>query len=469
MTTETFVSSAARTRTLSPWTHYALATLGALALLIFYRMAWRETWTGYSDFDQVYLAGAAWRHSLVPYGDVQPAFRIPNGPPSSILINYYYLPLCSMLAAPLSLLPFPLAATAWKFGVFTLLFAGVWQFSRLVLPKWPSSVRLFAVGVTALSGSVRWNLVQLQPTALIVALLLFFVGAVIRKRWAGSVLLGILISVKASYLLPVVGLLAFCRQWKPLGALMAAMALLNLIALMPTGPGATLSRYRDSMQHVEDPGHMNYPSALDFLTPYLANDTSSPLAPLAPKGREPGHWSGEQIHATFLFSAWTRSVAQAKLLSLAFAVMTLGMLAWLWKQTARTGLIDDPAFLSLLFVTLNTLGLLLVYHQRYDALALVPAAFVALAALERRPRDSAAWTAFGASFLFAYLLTGSLLDKWHIRLVVPHGWLVLVPLCAYLTLTVFLALLTLLWRSVREALAPDTAIVRVASPKILTN
>ncbi len=425
-----------------------LAFLGICGILAFALMVLKRHWIGYSDFDQIYMAGLAWRHGIVPYVKTTPEFGVADGPTSQIFGVYFYTPLCGMLASPLSFLSFPLASFVWKTGVFGLFLWAVWRFMRHVLSGWPVSARLFLLGVTALSGSLRWNLMQWQPTALIVALLLLFACAVLDNRWKVAIALGIIISIKVTYLLPVVGLLLWRGQGKWLAALLGIVLLLNGFALLPTGPTATLKAYRQSLRHMQDIGKQNYPDALDFLTPFLLDAPTSPLAVYTPHNRKAGEWSGEQIHLPFILSAWKQAAPWATWLQWPFIALVVAGLIGLARRTMRTSLAEDTLFQSLLFCMFMSLSLLVVYHQRYDAVALIPLMPVSLALLERNRQDKSAWLLLGVTVFFAYLLSAGLLQRWYQHVVVPTGWLPLTPICGYLTLAAFLLVFWALWRYV---------------------
>ena len=297
---------------------HLLAFLGICGITGFALMVLRRHWIGYSDFDQIYMAGLAWRHGIVPYVRTTPEFGVVNGLTSQIFGVYFYTPLCGMLASPLSFLSFPLSSFVWKTGVFGLFLWAFWRFMEHVLSAWPVSARLFLLGATALSGSLRWNLMQWQPTALIVALLLLFACAVLDNRWKVAVVLGVVISIKVTYLLPVVGLLLWRGQGKWLSALLGIVLFLNGFALIPTDPAATLTAYRQSLRHMQDVGKQNYPDALDFLTPFLLDAPTSPLAVYTPHNRKAGEWSGEQIHLPFILSAWEAGRALGNMAAMAF-------------------------------------------------------------------------------------------------------------------------------------------------------
>ncbi|HZO92037.1 MAG TPA: glycosyltransferase family 87 protein [Chthonomonadaceae bacterium] len=445
-------------RFLSRVAHGLLAGLGVLALIRFMLLLSHKYWQpGFCDFDQIYMAGLAWRRGVVPYGVVEPAFHMPNGPDSHILQAYYYTPLGSMLAAPLSLLSFPRAIFLWKIGAFALLLYGVWRFSRLTLPDWPLSLHLFGLGVTALASSVRWNLLLLQPTALIVGGLLLFACAVIEERWTSALLLAVLISIKPSFFLPVVGLLAFRGRYRLLGLALGAILLLNLVALAPTGPRRTLAAYAEAIRSLDRPGTENDPRALESLGPYLNMRPDSPLAHHPQWSHKRGFWAEQQLSGVFLLSAWLPTLWQARALHGLLTLLALGLLARLWWRAQVAQRYADPAFLAALFALLTGLALLSVYHRRYDALGLIPAVYVVLAMLHKNPRDLAAWAALGAGGLGAYVLAAGMVNLWLSRLVVPYGLLFLTPVFGYLTLAVCVALFVALWRESRSPVQARTS------------
>jgi hypothetical protein len=440
---------------------YLLYLVGALGILLFVRQVARTYWSVYSDLDQLFVAGVAWRKGLSPYdGHLLPYFGVPDGPTNEMLHTYYYAPLSAMLFAPLTLLSYPTFIAVWKFSVFGLLLTACWRFLRLACPEIPASVSFALVGMTAMSGSLRWNLVQFQPTALIVAALIWFVCAVLEDRFWLAVALGVFISIKMTYFLPVVGLLLFRHQYKQLACMVILIGGLNALSLAQTGPFRTLETYRNAMRTFEDPGKMTRPDALDTLTPFLKAYPQSPLAQYAPKDREPGHWAGEQLHLRFILSAFGIGYEVAKILG---GIFTLGVLLFfgvLWRRARATGALQDAGSQAVLFAAMMSSSVLVVYHQRYDAIALLPCAFVATAALYRRRTDLLAWTTLISTLALSYVFAARMLNWWYVELAVQRGWLIAVPLCGYVAVIVWAGSLGLVWRqvtAVENPLLVDTA------------
>src|SRR5262245_55363473 len=56
------------------------------------------------------------------------------------------------------------------------------------------------------------------------------------------------------------------------------------------------------------------------------------------------------------------------------------------------------------------------------------------------------WIIAGTTLIFSYLIAARMLTWWYTQVVVPHGWLVLTPVCGYLAIATCLASLSLLWR-----------------------
>jgi hypothetical protein len=301
------------------------------------------------------------------------------------------------------------------------------------------------VGTTALASSVRWGLVQLQPTVLIVALLLLFACAVFENQWKLAVVLGLLISIKVTYLIPVFGLLLFRRRYRLGIVLISLVFAVNTLSLLRTGPIATIVDYKVAMDSFEEPGKATRPDALDFLVPYLNLNATSPLARFAPHGRGHGQWAAEQIHLPFTLSAWGVEPFAAKLITLILSVAMAIYFARIFKIARRR---DDIKFTRIVFATLMASSLLVVYHQRYDAIALLPCGFIAVAAIHRSRNDTTAWAVVWITVFFCYLLPARILFVWYQRIVVPLGWLVLVPICGYLTILIFLGSARILHRDV---------------------
>jgi hypothetical protein len=423
---------------------------GWAAIAFFAIQAARQQWAHSSDFDQVFMAGVAWIKGLSPYtGHLLPHFEVANGPTNAMLHTYYYAPLSGMLFAPLALLPFPVAVHVFKLATFSLLFIGVWQFLRLCCPAVPATHRWWLLGATALSGSVRWNLVQLQPTALIVAFLLLFAVAAIENRRVSSIFWGILISIKITYLLPVVGFYLFRRDIRSCYILGAAVVVLNLLSIIQTGPLDTISTYRNAVVTMEDPGKTTRPDALDFLIPLITSEPTSPFAPLIPHDRKPGEWAGEMIHFPFVLSSWGLGYKASKYVGLLLSLSLIGVYCVLWSRLHLVQLVSN-SFQGLLFASLLATSLVIIYHQRYDAIALLPLSYIGVSALYRDPRDVMGWVVVCITFAFSYLLAARVLDWWYLRIVIPNGWLALVPICGYLSIAACLASIAMLWRETNK-------------------
>jgi hypothetical protein len=298
--------------------------------------------------------------------------------------------------------------------------------------------------------------VQLQPTALIVALLLLFACAAIENRRWETLLFGALVSIKITYLLPVFGLLLFRRQYRLLGTLAGCILALNLLAMLPTGFRPTLEAYRQNTREYDKPGSPFREDARLFNAWQMGR---TPQPDLEREWNEP---PGDQVHLAFTFSAWTGDVPLAKRLNLVGALVILALLAWLWGKTAHSPLTENRLYLATIFATLMSASLLVVYHQRYDAIALFPLAFVALAYLKRNRNDLTAWAALGTVFVFAWAMNKRALDFWQQDVVGSEGLFFLIPLCGYLALAAFVAAFCLTQRYAR--LSPEAVVASDVRP-----
>ena len=327
---------------------------------------------------------------------------------------------------------------------------GCWRFMGHLPILSNPNLRLFLVGMTALSGSMRWCLKQLQPSLLVAGLLILFVCFVVEKNRRAALICGVLIGIKLTYLLPALALLLILRDYRLLRQILGWTLVLNLIALVPTGFTHTLQTYREAVATFEDLGKMTRPDALDFLTPFLTSQPDSPLAPLAPPRPPSSYWAGEQLHYTFLVSGLGVRYPLSRMVGQVLTGLTLVGFFLLWKRTKFTAQRNDPEEILILFAAILAFSLLIVYHQRYDAVALIPGFFVALSLLRQKSFRRLAACVFVMGFVLCYALTGGILDAWHGKIVVPHGWLFLVPICSYMTLISALCLAKIAWQKTQS-------------------
>jgi hypothetical protein len=300
--------------------------------------------------------------------------------------------------------------------------------------------------LTACSGSLRWCLKQLQPSLFVTGLLILFVCFLIERRRTAAFLCAVLVSIKVTFLLPAFGILLILREYRFVGQLIGVLLLLNGLAVIPTGVETTLRTYRHALATFEDEGKMTRPDALDFLTPYLTAQPDSPLASLRPQNREPGHWSGEQVHYPFLVSAWGASYSVARTAGHIFSLITVGVFFALWRRARETARRHDPEEILMQFAAIMAMSLFVVYHQRYDLIALIPGLFVALSLRRIRSLRRICHFASAVILLLCFALSGQMLEWWHACLIVPNGWLVLVPICGYLALSITICLVLLAWK-----------------------
>ncbi|MGC9128498.1 MAG: hypothetical protein ACP5GA_07175 [Acidithiobacillus sp.] len=229
-----------------------------------------------------------------------------------------------------------------------------------------------------------------------------------------------------------------------LGGIAAAIVLLNGLSASQTGAYATWCDYRLALARVDQ---VNDPRALEALTPHLWRRLDSPLAQDPRWERRHLTWVDPRIDFGSMVTAWFPYRVAATVGAVVFGALVLLLLVMAWTRSGRANLRDNTAFQANLFAASMAGNLLLMYHQRYDAVALVPAVCVALGAVGRRPSNVAGWAALLSSVCFAYLLASRMVQGWLDRVVVPTGLLILVPLCGYLTLAAFICTCAIVWQT----------------------
>lgn len=410
--------------------HLLFGSIGVLCLgLLLFRLS-TVRWVSASDFDQIYLSGIVWREGRPPYGAAQPAFVVPQGPSSRILDYFLYAPLASLLAAPLTFLPFPLVSSLWQWFSFGLFLSGIARLSQLLLPRQHWTVHLFLVGLVAVSSGLRWNMYLFQPTVFVCGALFWFACCYAEQRKGWAICFALLASIKFSYLLPLVGLPLFRRDFRFLAVMLTVIATANVASMMQTGFGATLRAYRTTLAHHDHYGSSFHPSA----DVYFQWRTGR-LPATQPNG-EIMDTPGDQIHLTYIFSAWTHNVPTAKKLHAIAALVILGILAMQWHRMRDKARWNSPQLVLLLFGYLMAASLVVIYHQRYDLIALFPLVLCGVSLLRQNRRDWLALLPVLGVLVFVGLMPATLLTNVPVMLVERTGRLAFIALTGYFSLVV---------------------------------
>ncbi|MFT3928573.1 MAG: glycosyltransferase family 87 protein [Myxococcales bacterium] len=241
----------------------------------------RELVRGANDFAFVYAAGRAWAHGFSPYDiprwHAEWAFVVPSWahgqPPPG---PFVYPPHWALLAAPLGVLPWPLACRIWdlvnvvSYGLTCLL--AVRMVQRLA-PRTPEVLIWAFVALTGLNGAVRWCLYECQLSLLPLLGVCAAFWAREEKRSGLLVLSVFVASLKPQIcLLPLLFLL-LDGSHKPVLQAGAAALLVSVIGLIPSG----LSVFPEQFRHAYDL-HLG----MDFMKPSEFYNVSPLLAGFAP-------------------------------------------------------------------------------------------------------------------------------------------------------------------------------------------
>ena len=421
--------------------------IGILLLgLLVHMIASRYRAVDPSDLEYFYLASWAWLHSISPYAHFLHNFAMPGmHHTSEILARNPYPPLCAMIFAPLAYLPAHIALEILLYAQFAILLAGIWRISEVILPALRAPHRLLLIGVTALAGSLNWLLYAEQPSTLFIGLLFLFGAEAMRRRWITAGILAILIGIKVTFFLPVAGLYLWNRKVGMLAGVVVAVVALNLAACVHTGLARTLHDYASVTTSVTS--SYNRPSALGYMVPDVTLNPASPLHPLLQKMGEANCY---QLQYSFMFSAWTWSDALARILAWAASLISLAVLAVVARKR-RSDTQSDTYYESFLFSILCTLTLLIIYHCRYDLMVLVPGVLSSLCILRRNPRSRLALATFLLGGFLAYGIRFFIINSVLKHLVLPYGWVILIPFPTYFLIGLFMMQLALLARYEKQS------------------
>lgn len=399
--------------------------LGCLFLGIFLLRLSGMHWQNFSDFDQLYLGGVVWREGRPPYGAVSPEFVVPNGPSNGVLKYFLYAPFGAMLVAPLTLLPYPIAPQVWLWLSVGLFLTGMGRFAKHVFPKASPSLLLFLVGAMSASSGLRWNLFLYQPTIFVCGAMVWFACCYVEQRRYTALIFALLVSIKFSYLLPLVGLPLFRRDYRFVALFFLCFLGGNSLSMLKTGFVPTFNAYRQTIAHHDHYGSPFHPDAGVY---HLWRTDRLPNIKI--EGR-PIEVPGDQVQFTYIFSSWTHNVPSAKKWHLVAAAITLGILTWQWRRMKDKRLWEQPRLSLILFSYLMAVSLITIYHQRYDLIALLPLGLVAWSSILGRQRRGVATIIAVGVTIFAGIMSATLLTNLPSVLAERTGLLAFVPVTGY--------------------------------------
>lgn len=418
--------------------------------------AFRVFWVGLhegTDFQVFYDAAVRYRLGLNPYIEHGDPLRLGDslapGAAPVVLASYGYPPLNSALFYPLSFVSNESARQIWAVVSLCVLIAGLYWALRAIAPNWSSAARALLLGLALSSVSFRWVVAQLQVSALVIGALGFALAALTRRKDKLLIIAGVLASLKPTLFLPVIVCLLFQRRYRLLATLGAVIVSLNFVAALPTGLRETAVGYRLVATNFSAPGTNNHADIRDTLRSF----TNQPQRKLETTPgtifADANGFTGEQLHWTYVFSAFTTSTAVASAFAGALTLATLFAFFLLWYRSER--LRADAVFQQGVFAAAVCLSLLCVYHQRYDiALVFFPIS-IALVALQRSPATLELRLCVAICFVVGFAYVNSIWAWWIAHVVIPTGFLWLVPLRALGVTIALLCLMRVLFRYVAEA------------------
>lgn len=184
-----------------------------------------QTHTQYGNDFTVFYAAA---RNLCYFGD-------PYNHPIAAKTPYLYLPLFSLLLAPLGLIPLPIAATCWYWLniLFTVLLIAI--SSKIMSSDLSKQIHIAIFLLISISRLVIDNLLWGQVNILVALLIAIWLLAHQKnKAWWGELALAIAISIKITPALLGFYLLVK-RRWLKLIRLSICFLTINTISLLPLG------------------------------------------------------------------------------------------------------------------------------------------------------------------------------------------------------------------------------------------
>jgi Glycosyltransferase family 87 len=333
-----------------------LQALGVAALVGGIVMSLAAVARGGVDFPVLYVMGRALLTGTNVYLPAQAAaFPAEFGVPPP---GMFYPPVTCFAFMPLALLPFGVAKWLFALLIDAAIIWGIRAMVRTAAPRAAPHVWMIAAGVVLASAAMRWGMMLLQPSPLILGLLCWFVSLLDLRRHRLAVAIAMLAMIlKMTLALPFLGLLALGHRWKNIVLITTTWIALNVFGFWRMGPGA-FAQYQRNISGIEELGYINSP------------DLWRPVA--LPR-----------LDWVALFYALTESLTFARAATFVLAgVCGLWILWIIFLDRRRTETRTLAPFLG----AMVCLGSLIVYHHQYDAILFFAPVILGVLLPERRPR-----------------------------------------------------------------------------------
>ena len=324
--------------------HSAVVLIGLLVLLLACIVGWSSSRRHGADYLSMYLLARsiATRQNIYSPDAYVPAFS--KEYPGRSAPGIYYPPSTGLVLLPLGLLSYPLSSLAW----FALLVVSVaWttrELLRLFAPKLDTGLWLLVSGLVLLTACMRWNMYALQGAPLIYSGLGLFVVALHRSQTRTLFLLTcFMLCFKATFALPLFGLLLLYRHYRLGVTALLVWVVLNAIGFFCLGHGS-FAAFRQGMAEMEAPGGLNSPNPWEMI-------------------------SVMRLDWVYLACGIGANLFLARLLN---GVLTAIVGIWLLMQTRRLRFhAVDLNTTTVFLLPWTCLTLLCVYHHHYDSAPLL--------------------------------------------------------------------------------------------------
>jgi hypothetical protein len=251
---------------------------------------------------------------------------------------------------PLALLPLTVAKWAFAFLTEIAVVWGIRALVRTAAPKAPAQVWMISAGVVLASAAMRWGMMLLQLSPLVLGLLCWFVSLLNTPRRKLALAVAMLAMVlKMTLGLPFLALLTLRRRWWDIALIATTCLALNALGFWLMGPGS-FAQYQSNIAGLEDLGYINSP------------DLWRPVA--LPR-----------LDWVALFYVVTGSLTLARVTALALTGACGLWLLWIVLRSPRQTEMRTIAPLLGALVCLGSLG---VYHHQYDAVVFFAPALLGL-------------------------------------------------------------------------------------------
>jgi hypothetical protein len=315
------------------------------ACVIVYVVRMRQLWliVESDDLSMIYLAAKMLLHHQSPYNAYLAylmSLKFLPGPDQWDKPYYIvYPPSAVLLVAPMTLVRYQAVTTPWFLLNFVAYSGGVFVLIRSVFAKLPWQYAVSISLLPVLGTYFGFCILCTQFAAVLAGLVFVFVaGEITDKRAVGWICGAIVICVKPTFALPIVGLYLLQRRYKELASLAALFVALNLAGFLLIGHISAIHQWQNA-------------------TVMLEREPINVIDPRGPRGMD-------RTDVAYLAMGIFDNVGIAKAVAYIVDIVALAIIGLLAAPAMR--LEDRTAAICAATAPLTLLTLMCVYHQRYD-------------------------------------------------------------------------------------------------------